>query len=290
MFWSQGFDSAPALVRGCVASWGALNPKWQLVTIDSVTVRDWISIDLPPAVWNKMQLAHQSGYIRLKLLARYGGVWADATVLALRPLDGWLPGASGAGFFAFSWERGDVLYSPQMRRTLRVGRSKTLASWFMAAEANNYLVSTLCNGFASYWMYSLGEDFSADGEARLGRRLMRSLVSRMNWLHPALAAVWVHPFIANVVKIRPYLVMNAVFSSLLATDRQFRAIWKATPAFPAVNTHRLQEVGLEPFTSARLIRGGLAEVAPVQKLNWRAGWSSEDVEKMLVAIQSGLGA
>jgi hypothetical protein len=59
-----------------------------------------------------------SDVIRLELLARFGGVWADATTYCLAALDGWLEPAAPQGFFAFD----------------RPGPDRMLSSWFLAAQ------------------------------------------------------------------------------------------------------------------------------------------------------------
>eukprot|EP00445_Apocalathium_hangoei_P077835 CAMPEP_0204174854 /NCGR_PEP_ID=MMETSP0361-20130328/46253_1 /ASSEMBLY_ACC=CAM_ASM_000343 /TAXON_ID=268821 /ORGANISM="Scrippsiella Hangoei, Strain SHTV-5" /LENGTH=117 /DNA_ID=CAMNT_0051133407 /DNA_START=26 /DNA_END=375 /DNA_ORIENTATION=- len=47
----------------------------------------------------------ESDLLRLALLYRHGGCWADSTMLCRRPLDDWLPQATEAsGCFAFAPE------------------------------------------------------------------------------------------------------------------------------------------------------------------------------------------
>ncbi len=59
-----------------------------------------------------------SNFLRGHLLAEQGGVWADATLLCLKPLDGWLPQIfAQTDFFAFA----------------RPGADRMLSNWFLAA-------------------------------------------------------------------------------------------------------------------------------------------------------------
>ena len=76
-----------------------------------------------------------SDLIRVTLLQRYGGVWADSTVYCLQPLEAWLPVNFGSGFFAFA----------------KPGPDRMLSSWFLAAAKGNYLVEQWRRRAAEYW-------------------------------------------------------------------------------------------------------------------------------------------
>jgi len=77
----------------------------------------------------------QSDLVRLALLRRYGGVWADATTYCLRPLDTWLPERANRGFFAFA--------RPSARRMV--------ASWLLAADVGNHIVDEWYRAAHEYW-------------------------------------------------------------------------------------------------------------------------------------------
>lgn len=83
--------------------------------------------------------AAQSDVVRLNVLANHGGVWADATVACMQPLDLWLDAAlKPTGFWMY---RGDY-----------IGGKRSPCSWFMAAERGS---SIACG-----WR-SLGQDYWA---------------------------------------------------------------------------------------------------------------------------------
>jgi len=121
MLWLQGLESAPAFVQACVASWRQHNPHWTIQVLDEASISEHIDLPAPPAGTSRN---HWANILRLELLARYGGAWADATSLCLRPLDDWLGAAMGSGFFAFS--------RPQPKRQL--------ANWFLAAQPDATLL------------------------------------------------------------------------------------------------------------------------------------------------------
>jgi len=146
MLWFQGWDKVPEVVQSCRKSWELYNPTWTVRAIsrqDIPTILgsdfaeyDSLSEDMPPAM--------ESDLLRLEILRRHGGVWADATMLCRRPLDDWLPQDVAAdGFFAFSPEE----YMPLM-------------SSFLAAEPGNLIITS--------WMQHMLEVFNRRSPADSG--------------------------------------------------------------------------------------------------------------------------
>jgi hypothetical protein len=76
-----------------------------------------------------------SDEIRVELLRRWGGVWADATAMCAKPLDEWLPQKMTSGFFAFERPTAD----------------RMLASWFLAATPRNYIIEKWHDSVLHYW-------------------------------------------------------------------------------------------------------------------------------------------
>lgn len=91
MCWFQGFESAPPIVRACRRSFERAMPKdtyLRCVSLDDVRQL----CNIPDSIWDKYERgvipnAHLSDIVRLELLIKYGGVWADATVFR-SPLEG----------------------------------------------------------------------------------------------------------------------------------------------------------------------------------------------------------
>lgn len=133
LYWDQGFADAPQIVRLCEASWRERNPGWE--------VRRWEHADADGVVpWTSlprgMKITPYSDILRTELLLRFGGVWADATILCTRPLDDWLPQVMAqTDFFAFS----------------RPGRDREIASWFLAARPGSTLVRMLSEEVGAFW-------------------------------------------------------------------------------------------------------------------------------------------
>jgi hypothetical protein len=120
LLWLQGEDSAPDLVGLCLSSWRQHHPNWMIDVLDEERALHLSRLSSLPS---GLSPNHKANLIRLRLLARYGGVWADATTLCMRPLDDWLGRAAVSGFFCFS--------QPQPLRAL--------ANWFIASAPEQAL-------------------------------------------------------------------------------------------------------------------------------------------------------
>jgi mannosyltransferase OCH1-like enzyme len=89
MLWLQGWHEAPEIVRACRRSWEALSPRWIVAPLSEKTAfRALCGSKFIEAISDKgLQPEALSDCIRIELLRRYGGVWADATTYCLKPLD-----------------------------------------------------------------------------------------------------------------------------------------------------------------------------------------------------------
>lgn len=137
MLWLQGWDNAPPVVQGCVNSWRQYNPQWDIRLLTAADLPGLLPDDpglfavrnkkLPPEAFSNL--------VRLALLRRYGGVWADATTYCLVPLDTWVHDAASSGFFGFA----------------NPGPDRMLSSWFMAAQKDQILLSIWQHYCVAYW-------------------------------------------------------------------------------------------------------------------------------------------
>ncbi|MFW2541577.1 capsular polysaccharide synthesis protein [Primorskyibacter sp. 2E107] len=131
IYWRQGFDDAPPIVKAIRRRWQTLNPDWEVVEITETTEGDWIDMsDIHP----DLPIATRSDVIRLRLIAKHGGIWADSTLLPMRPLDDWLGALMEEGFFAF---RQDIPY-------------RRVSSWFLAGLPGTPVVTRWLDLFGSY--------------------------------------------------------------------------------------------------------------------------------------------
>lgn len=81
--WLQGYENAPLIVQKCKESVLKHNMKYKIVVIDNTNVDDYISIPLHIKTKHDQGIiphAHYSDFIRVSLLAKYGGTWIDSTI------------------------------------------------------------------------------------------------------------------------------------------------------------------------------------------------------------------
>ncbi|PWV95267.1 capsular polysaccharide synthesis protein [Hoeflea marina] len=136
IYWDSGWDQAPALSQDARVSWRVNNPGWTLRDIDLPEAErllgpDWRRHDLPET----MTPTALSNLVRLSLLQRFGGVWADATTFCVTPLSQWIDVHAAGGFFAFE----------------KPGQDRALATWFLAAEPGNLIVERWLDASWEYW-------------------------------------------------------------------------------------------------------------------------------------------
>lgn len=134
MLWFQGWGKAPPVCKLCVRSWRKHNPDWQVVLLDCHTLPAWVEWrrDFNTVQGKKIPKAAASDIIRLALLKKFGGVWADATLFCNRPLDDWLPDQD---FFAFKNPDG----------------AKQISSWFVAADMRSRMLEIWQKAVIDYW-------------------------------------------------------------------------------------------------------------------------------------------
>lgn len=132
IYWGQGEANMPRVVQRAVQSWRALNPDWEIRVLSDKTVAQWADISDVPA---HLPPRFHANMLRLRLLARYGGLWVDATCLCHRPLDDWMPLLGGqTGFFTFGGPHQD----------------RWIDNWFIAAHPDNPLIGVWAQAYERY--------------------------------------------------------------------------------------------------------------------------------------------
>ena len=90
IFWAYWHDpdNVPLIVNECFISWRRNYPTYSIIIVNSDTISNFISRDELPRKFDQIK-AHQmrSDFIRLALLRKYGGVWMDASILMMKPID-----------------------------------------------------------------------------------------------------------------------------------------------------------------------------------------------------------
>lgn len=191
LLWFQGWNAeTPWLVNESARSWEAHNPGWEVQRLCARTLSEYLVnasylarlpelVERTHAGWAKPHRAWvnqaSSDVVRVHLLSTFGGVWADATLLCTRPLDGWLPAAlasSPASFFAFKTRRGgggaaeDGHAAAALRAAARPWEWGPCV-WFLAAAPRSHLVEAWRRRADDYWLSRLAGTFDGQGHGYL---------------------------------------------------------------------------------------------------------------------------
>ena len=130
VFWMQGFENAPELVKKCLHSIKCNCGRHPVIELTKDNIEEYITV--PKVIKERLDskaisLAQFSDYIRLTLLDKYGGIWMDSTMF--------LAGNFDEHMKDFSW------YSIKNYpcKTIYVSDCKWTA-FFMACGIDNSLV------------------------------------------------------------------------------------------------------------------------------------------------------
>lgn len=148
VFWGQGEEKMPPLVKACYRQLTHYNENVTLVTLENINK----FIELPHIIYEKantgnISWAHFSDIVRNTLLAKYGGLWLDATVW----VSGTIPFERLSQVDTFS-ANGEV---PSTSRSVKFWTSfeYNWSTWCMwSKHANNQLFS-----FVSAMLIAIGE-------------------------------------------------------------------------------------------------------------------------------------
>lgn len=155
LLWLQGWDKAPWLQQKVRDSWVKYNPGWNVELVDENNLKRYVDI---PYI-NKVEAsAAKSDVIRLSLLNKHGGVWADSTMLCMASLDEWIYDAlDPAGIWMY--HGGADGQGP--------------ASWFIISTTQSYIIKRWKRACDEYWSSRSKEDeyFWMDG---LFNKLLKS--------------------------------------------------------------------------------------------------------------------
>ena len=132
--WLQGEENMPPIVKKCLQSVRKFCPEYKIIILTDKNIPEFIAF--PEYIAERRQAGemtntHFSDILRVSLLAEYGGIWIDATVLLTAQL---MPEITQTKFFAY--------------HTHSYVKNQ---SWLLQAEAGNLLMKNMQNLLFAYW-------------------------------------------------------------------------------------------------------------------------------------------
>ena len=236
--WLQGLDNAPLVVQKCYGSWLKHNPGWDIIFLDESNLANYISL-------KPLQITQQalSDILRINLLAKYGGIWVDATCFCNQPLDEWLYNYITSGFFAFDKPAND----------------RMISSWFMASAKGNYITLAYQNAVNNYWDTNPGLTFFENSKWRFLNRYLQRRSPQL----------WFSTLVTKVLKVYPYFWFHYLFERIYLADEKVRQLWDQTPKISADIPHKLQFEGLFNRLNAQTKAEIDNKISQVYKLTWK---------------------
>ena len=139
LLWLQGWENAPWLSQQVLTSWKVKNPGWKIVMVTEKNLKEYVD-GIDYVYKETISPAAKSDIIRLNLLYKHGGVWADATLLCMTPLDSWVYEAiQPSQFWMYhGWGGG-------------MSTEKGPASWFIISKAKSYIITKWKEECDHYW-------------------------------------------------------------------------------------------------------------------------------------------
>lgn len=193
--WLQGIAQAPPIIKMCLDSWQRENPDWNLVVLDEKNLHQYVNIDLSQQKIDQLMPNWYADLIRLKLLMQHGGVWVDATCYCTQPLDQWLFKHRTDGLFIFH----------------NNARDRLLSTWFLAASADNYVLSKTYQCLISYWSSNNFISYKKDAMVRV---FLEKIFNR----NVEMTRFWFNPIVTNVLRIAPYYNFHYWMARCIQTD------------------------------------------------------------------------
>jgi hypothetical protein len=139
-YWDN--ENLPDFILKCINTWKKHNPNYEI----NVLSKQNLSKYLPEVDFSKIKHIDSaqrfSDMVRLHILAKYGGIWSDASIICQKPYDSWMPdmqAKSNAEFIGFYI---DGFTLPQFKE-----KSPVIESWFFACVSGSKMVNDWLNEF-----------------------------------------------------------------------------------------------------------------------------------------------
>jgi len=258
IFWQQGEENAPALVKHCIESWHRTNPGWEIRVLDRAAAQPFLlSSAIPSNRLEALPTEKLANILRLRILTEEGGVWTDASTFCLRPLDHWLPECMSGGFFVFRDSNPFLMVD----------------NWFIASQPNNRLAQLWRDAHEEFWASwdYLHHSCYPGGLSHELPLLRAKLLQYFHFLFDRDTRTtdwWFHPLVLRVLRTYPYCVMHYIFAREYNRCAEWRELTQRIPYRDAKPCLRHYMEGGKTLTLEELIRDGLDKNIAVLKLKW----------------------
>lgn len=124
-------DNIPEIVRRCVDTWKQHNPDHQVIMLNIDKVKELCGVDLSTLNIPAEFSARYADFARLIVIAKYGGIWLDSTIICTRPLD-WIHDI-------YKKSKAEIITYKSPQTTSAT--TPVIENWFFAAPPNSIFIT-----------------------------------------------------------------------------------------------------------------------------------------------------
>ena len=152
-FWDN--DNIPEIVEKCINTWKRFNPDYEINIVNKKNLSKYLpDVDFSKIKHIDNSVEKFSDMVRLHLLAKYGGIWSDASIICLKPYDSWIPelceetNSEFIGFYI------DSFTLPEFKE-----KSPVIENWFFACKQGSGMVNDWLNEFLRISDYNTVQEY-----------------------------------------------------------------------------------------------------------------------------------
>ena len=135
LWWEQGWETAPFICLYTIKSFEHFNPDYKLNLICKQNFNEFIDKKYN-WLFQCQGAAFRADIVRLLLLQKYGGIYADAATFCCVNITTFLKEINFNQFWGFD-----------IKTFNKTKDERTLGSWFYISEPNTYIINTFTNAF-----------------------------------------------------------------------------------------------------------------------------------------------
>lgn len=142
-YWDNGYENSPLIVKACMSSVKANANGYEHIILNDSSLKDYLT--LPQHIMNKyksgvINKTHFSEIVRISLLAEYGGIWLDATILLTDQISNMFKTNSK---YLFVRVPNSDIFGP---------KEILFNTWILSSPVNSEYFNRLKSFFYNYWL------------------------------------------------------------------------------------------------------------------------------------------
>lgn len=162
-YWHSDNGSVPITVIKCIESWTLYNPDYEIIVLDKKNLKKYVKKDLTKLKRASDFPARLSDFARINVLAKYGGIWMDATNVSTGSFDEWVLNNVG------KYDGECIAY--YIKRNTYIKKYPIIENWFFACKKGSKFINKVCSEFMSINKYDDVYDYVDYLEKDLGVNL-----------------------------------------------------------------------------------------------------------------------